>query len=51
MNEQTIQKSKVHLNVPFLSSALAVAHAAKHGIVSILKAINAIAPCHVKPVA
>ena len=49
-NEVTIQNNNVHLNLPFGSSALAVAHAAKQGMVNILKAINEIHPCHVIPV-
>ena len=48
-NEAITQKPKVYLNEPFLSSPLAVAHAAKHGIVNILKAIKEIQPCHVIP--
>ena len=50
-NDVTIQNNNVHLNLPFGSSALAVAHAAKQGIVNMLKAMNEIQPCHVIPVA
>ena len=50
-NDVTIQNNSVHLNLPFGSSALAVAHAAKQGIVNMLKAINEIQPCHDIPVA
>ena len=50
-NDAMIQKSNVHLNVPSLSSALAVAQAAKQGIVNILNAMNEIQPCQVMPVA
>ena len=50
-NDVTIQNNNVHLNLPFGSSALAVAQAAKQGIVNMLKAINEIQPCHVMPVA
>ena len=50
-NDVTIQNNNVHLNLPFGNSALAVAHAAKQGIVNMLKAINEIQPCHVIPVA
>ena len=49
--EVIIQKSNVNLNVPFLSSPFAVAHAAKQGMVNMLKAINEIQPCHVIPLA
>ena len=51
MKDVTIQKSNVHLNLPFGNSALAVAQAAKQGMVNILKAINEMQPCHVMPVA
>ena len=50
-NDVTIQNNNVHLNLPFGNSALAVAQAAKQGIVSILKAINDMQPCQVIPVA
>ncbi len=45
------QKSSVHLNLPFGNSAFAVAHAAKQGIVSMLKAIKEMSAGMVMPVA
>ena len=41
----------MNLNLPLGSSPLVAAHAAKHGIVVMLKAINAIMPAPVMPVA
>ena len=40
MKDATSQNSNVVLNLFFVNSPFAVAHAAKHGIVVILKAIN-----------
>ena len=49
--EASIQKRMVQIKVPFLSSPLAVATAAKQGMVSMLKAMKEMHPCQVMPVA
>ena len=51
MYEQIIQKIIVEANLPYGDSLLAVDTAAKHGIVVMLNAMNAIKPGIVIPVA